>query len=123
MPWPSVFSKKTVSEEVKSPEVDSVEKPVGVDPSPAPEVKKSCACASEPVRSEPVRCAPVACACACAPVTCLPLRLCCKRPQPLVLRSIPPAQNENQKSVTVESVPDVLPGQASSTETSSQASQ
>ena len=122
MPWPSVFSKKTVSEKVKSPEVDSVEKAV-VDPSSAPEVKKPCACASAPVRSEPVRCAPVACACACAPVTCLPLRLCCKRPQPLVLRSIPPAQNENQKPVTAESVPDVLPGQASSTEASSQVSQ
>ena len=126
MPWPSIFSKKTVSEPTTPAQVDEPVPLAVLEKSEAekvvPVVKKPrCACACAPVgcACAPVVCAPVVC----APVSCLPLRLLCKRSQPLVLRSIPPAQNENQTSVKAESVPDVLPGQASSTEASSQAAQ
>ena len=120
MRWSSIFTKKTVSEPVApvSVELPALEK-VDVDPSPEPEVNKSCGC-------KPVACAPVSCACAplaCAPVTCapaawcVPLKMgsCCKPSQPLVLRSTPPAETEKQSALAAASVPDAEPAQVSST--------
>jgi len=125
MPWPSIFTKKTVSEPVApvSVELPALEK-VDVDPSPEPEVKKSCGC-------KPVACAPVFCACAplaCAPVTCVPaawcvplkMGSCCKSfPQSLVLRSTAPPGTEKLTAVAEVSAPDAKPEQASATEASS----
>ena len=53
----------------------------------------------------------------CAPVSCVPLRCfpSCKKEQPLVLRSTPPAETEKRTDVAEVSAPDAVPVQVSAT--------
>lgn len=125
MPWPSFFSKKTVSEPIVPVSTDPIQ-PAALEKSePEQVVKKSCGC--KPLACAPVKCAPVACACACAPVACAPVACapcaplswcvppkagsCCKSfPRSLVLRSASETGNEK-----LTSAPDAEAQEASAT--------